>query len=792
MAGSYSNDLSDASNTAGFTVNGSGSLADGSSWMPTIQAGHLILTVAEGSLNGTVVFDDLDAGQTIESFTAQFKLLLNGSADGMAFCFGPDIVSGMTFGETGPGMPSGGLTVSFDLYNNGVVNDVQDVIGISVIVNGAEFGLTPLPLSRTEPRDTTIQLNRNGTLNLSWGGQTIYTNLFLPEFTPVPGQFGFGARTGGANAVQALSSLKLTTTVAGAPMDAKITSQPQNQSVAEHGTTTFQVGYDGTPPFMLQWYKNGAAIQDATANVLTLKDISAVDNGAKFKCQIANTATVTSQEATLTVQADTTAPKLSSVTGSTDFVHVEVVFSEAVTQATAENVSNYKIADQTVTSANLSTNDSKTVLLTTSTQTSGSQYTLTISGIKDTSAAGNTIAANTQATFRSEAFTITGVGALASSSGGTFDVGVAFNMPYDQASATTASNYALSAGSISSVTEYPSSPAVVLKASGLTAGQSYTLTISNVKDKGGSTLPTVTRPFTVSNMKWGVVGGDRLGLGNGIVAAGNGNFDIYSDGATEWNNYDEATFVYEEISGDFDKKVRVEYQDASSQWARAGLVARDVTNFGVTDEQQTGSQGEGNSGTAPFDGLAGRYQKVHVNPVLTVMGTAGNNSWEGNRRIYTGGPSSSAGGGGTPKYPNAWCRLKRVSQTFTIYRSDDGTNWIQLGATTWPDSADPDKRTMPNSLFIGPEYSPENGNISDESLRGMWLARMRDYGDTFPPVTGPPTLSAERTASGLKITYTGVLLSAPTVTGPWTAVAGATSPYSVTVAPGAQFYQSKQ
>src|SRR5207249_4326254 len=94
MAGSFSNSFSDPNDTAGFTLNGSGTLADGNSWMPVVQDGHLSLTVNQGSLNGTIVFDDLDAGQPIESFTAKFKLLLSGSADGVGFCFGPDITSG--------------------------------------------------------------------------------------------------------------------------------------------------------------------------------------------------------------------------------------------------------------------------------------------------------------------------------------------------------------------------------------------------------------------------------------------------------------------------------------------------------------------------------------------------------------------------------------------------------------------------------------------------------------------------------------------------------------------------
>jgi hypothetical protein len=301
-----------------------------------------------------------------------------------------------------------------------------------------------------------------------------------------------------------------------------------------------------------------------------------------------------------------------------------------------------------------------------------------------------------------------------------------------------------------------------------------------------------------------VVGGDRLKLGNGVVAVGSNGFDVYSDGATEWNNYDEATFVYEQITGDFDKKVRVEYQDTSSQWARAGLIMREVTNIGVTDTVQLGSQSEGNSGVAPFDGKATRYQKVHVNPVQCLSSAdaslaAGNNSWEGNRRMLTGGPCSSALAinNSNPQYPNAWCRLKRVGQTFAIYRSDDGVNWVDMGTTTYPDITDtvangnPGK-PMPDTVYVGIDYSPENGNIFDTgSSRGMWLAKFRDYGDTFAATGGTPTLALARAANGVTLTFTGTLQAADSILGPWTDVTGG-SPQTVTAAGGAKFYRAKQ
>lgn len=364
-------------------------------------------------------------------------------------------------------------------------------------------------------------------------------------------------------------------------------------------------------------------------------------------------------------------------------------------------------------------------------------------------------------------------GALPSNTGTTVDVGVGFNEPVTDATAQVQANYTLSKGTVQKFTYYPRSQSALMTVSGLNPGDSATVTVKNVADAVGNKITSVDVPFTVSTkMKWGVVGAAELGKGNYVVPVASNGFDIYSDGMTEWATYDETTFVYEEVTGDFDKKLRVEYQDASSQWARAGLIVRDVLNFGVDRATQEG-------------GAAGRYQKVHVNPVgptLTGPGTAGNGAWEGNQRLDTGAATTTAGGGGVPQYPNAWCRLQRKGNVFTIFRSDDGQTWIQLGTSSFVG-------TTPDKLYVGPEFSPENGNITEEASRGVWLAKIRDYGDTVSATV--PTLQVQRTATGIVLTFTGTLESAGAITGPWATVAGA-SPLTVPTSSGTQFYRTRQ
>jgi hypothetical protein len=96
---------------------------------------------------------------------------------------------------------------------------------------------------------------------------------------------------------------------------------------------------------------------------------------------------------------DTVGPVLDGVnlTGTTG---LEVVFSEPVEQASAEQIANYAIAPGiTVLSAVLQ-GDLQTVRLSTTEHAEGQTYTLTLNNIRDRAAVPNTIAANTQHVYQ--------------------------------------------------------------------------------------------------------------------------------------------------------------------------------------------------------------------------------------------------------------------------------------------------------------------------------------------------------------------------------------------------------
>jgi hypothetical protein len=73
--------------------------------------------------------------------------------------------------------------------------------------------------------------------------------------------------------------------------------------------------------------------------------------------------------------------------------------------------------------------------------------------------------------------------------------------------------------------------------------------------------------------------------------------------------------------------------------------------------------------------------------------------------------------------------------------------------------------------------------LSGEKILAYW---------NFNDVPATATISIARNNSNLVITYTGTLLSAPSVTGPYTAVSGASSPYTVSPTGSKMFYRASQ
>jgi hypothetical protein len=192
--------------------------------------------------------------------------------------------------------------------------------------------------------------------------------------------------------------------------------QPQSQTVGELTTATFTTTFGGTPPVGIQWRRNGVNIAGATNSTLSvfaaLTNHNAAYSVVLTNAHLGTPYSVTSTNAGLSVTADTTPPGLVSAASLLPN-EVWVTFSEGVSDATGTNAANYAITriggSLAVTAARFG--DSKAeIILTTATQTVGTNYTLTVNNVRDRAAAANLIAANSQANFIATPFINVNVG----------------------------------------------------------------------------------------------------------------------------------------------------------------------------------------------------------------------------------------------------------------------------------------------------------------------------------------------------------------------------------------------
>lgn len=186
-------------------------------------------------------------------------------------------------------------------------------------------------------------------------------------------------------------------------------TQPQSQTVQEGQIVNFSAEVVGIPGdsdpagFTYQWLVNGQPVADGgTAATLTIPAAAVADNGKRYSLRVTSATglTATSDEATLSVVTDTEAPRIARIRTSDMFTTAKITFSEPVRNE-AVDPANYSISGGlTVSDANFvivqdnpdSPEDPKNplnplnrqaVILTTSEQTEGATYTVTVNNLKD-------------------------------------------------------------------------------------------------------------------------------------------------------------------------------------------------------------------------------------------------------------------------------------------------------------------------------------------------------------------------------------------------------------------------
>jgi hypothetical protein len=193
----------------------------------------------------------------------------------------------------------------------------------------------------------------------------------------------------------------------------------------------------------------------------------------------------------------------------------------------------------------------------------------------------------------------------------------------------------------------------------------------------GADEVVVAHTFTSSD-----IGGPSPAGRTTVVTAGQA-YDVSAGGAQIGGSSDHFRFVYTSITGDFDVKVRIAAFDATDAWAKAGLMVRSGLAANSPEFFAFAQAGSG------MDGIVART---------------------------TTGATATQATGGSPRYPNAWLRIRRVGNTFTAYYGTNGASWTALGAAKTFTG-------MASTVYLGLAINSRvNGQLATAQFRDLLFA----------------------------------------------------------------------
>lgn len=308
---------------------------------------------------------------------------------------------------------------------------------------------------------------------------------------------------------------------------------------------------------------------------------------------------------------------------------------------------------------------------------------------------------------------------------GQTNVVLAFSEPVTLPAGPVASNFSIDGGAtVTAVAPGSSANLAVLTVSGLAVAQQYTLTINNVRDRSeaANLIASNTRvTFYASELAPVNLGGNDA-TATSVNRLAQGGFDISARGGDIGGGADSAGFASQQVSGNFDIRVRVEGLKITDPFISAGLVAR--------------------SGLGAGDSFAGAFaSSAEVGSFF-------------NSRLGSGIVANmvSVRGGYPVNYPQTWLRLRRVGNDFTGFGSLDGRIWTQLGAANI---------SMPAQVNLGLSLGGRDTNTTA-------FARFREYGPatdasvaTFTPSREGLSVSSRRT----RIVFSEIMYHPPAVWG---------------------------
>ena len=186
------------------------------------------------------------------------------------------------------------------------------------------------------------------------------------------------------------------------------TQHPQNTTVEENHTASFSVvttnSGGGSTTYLWQRSAGGpfTTVAATTVPTYTTPNQTLANHGDLYRviAQVLGR-TATSSTATLSVIADATLPRVTSVRGGRNLNTIQVTFNERMNAASATTIGHYTLLDSNAVPVTLGVAtlgvDETTVTIGTAAQNPGALYTLTVSGVTDLAGNAN---ASTNFTFQ--------------------------------------------------------------------------------------------------------------------------------------------------------------------------------------------------------------------------------------------------------------------------------------------------------------------------------------------------------------------------------------------------------
>jgi fibronectin type 3 domain-containing protein/regulation of enolase protein 1 (concanavalin A-like superfamily) len=179
----------------------------------------------------------------------------------------------------------------------------------------------------------------------------------------------------------------------------------------------------------------------------------------------------------------------------------------------------------------------------------------------------------------------------------------------------------------------------------------------------------------------------------GSAGYAGGVFTVNGSGDDIYNTADAFQFVYQPVTGNFTMTAQVTSQSNTDPWAKAGVMARETLNS--------------NS----------RYFGVYVTPTTS-------HGVDVQYRSATGGSAVDLIEVNGPAAPY-WVRIVRRNNTFTAYRSANGTTWTKTGTSQ--------TITMANTIYIGlPVCAHNNSLLCTATFNNVTLGAISQRN---PPIT---------------------------------------------------------